>query len=79
MNCSAGYKRYRWNLLNSRIDRCIRSGRREVCAASRRLIQRARLNRSDASPETATHSWRAIRQSWASFYFDNFYSAFTSR
>jgi len=74
----AGYTRYAWTLLNSRMDRAYRSITPE---ALRRLVRvgiqagplRASLHRK------LQHTF-LVRDgnSWASFYFDNFFSAFAA-
>ena len=74
----AGYARYAWTLLNARMDRAYRS---VVPDAVRRLLRRT----VHASPLSAAlhrklgHTF-VMRDgnSWPSFYFDNFFSAFSS-
>lgn len=74
----AGYTRYAWTLLNARMDRAYRS---VVPDAVRRLLRRS----LHASPLSAAlhrkldHTF-VMRDgnSWPSFYFDNFFSAFSS-
>ena len=74
----AGYTRYAWTLLNSRMDRVYRSmtpaglrallrsaiGVTPVSAAYKRKLEHTFLGRDGAS--------------WPSFYFDNFYCAFSA-
>lgn len=74
----AGYTRYAWTLLNSRMDKvyrtlmpallrdALRNGidRFPISAASKRKLQHTFIGRDGAS--------------WPSFYFDNFYSAFAA-
>jgi asparagine synthase (glutamine-hydrolysing) len=74
----AGYTRYAWTLLNSRMDKVYRSltpafvrdqlRKRidgfPISAAAKRKLRHTFLGRDGAS--------------WASFYFDNFYSAFSA-
>lgn len=74
----AGYTRYAWTLLNSRMDRVYRSmtpaglrallrsaiGVTPISAAYKRKLEHTFLGRDGAS--------------WPSFYFDNFYSAFSA-
>jgi asparagine synthase (glutamine-hydrolysing) len=74
----AGYTRYAWTLLNSRMDQAYR---RFTPALLRDLVQRG----IEAGPLTAgmhrklDHTF-LMRDgaSWPSFYFDNFYSAFSA-
>jgi asparagine synthase (glutamine-hydrolysing) len=73
----AGYTRYAWTLLNSRMDRTYRS---VTPAFLRKLVRKS----IDAGPISAAlhrkleHTF-LVRDSgsWPSFYFDNFYSAFS--
>jgi asparagine synthase (glutamine-hydrolysing) len=74
----AGYTRYAWTLLNSRMDGVYRSIAPD---ALRRLVRRA----LQGSPLTASlhrklqHTFLARDgNSWPSFYFDNFFSAFAA-
>jgi asparagine synthase (glutamine-hydrolysing) len=74
----AGYTRYAWTLLNSRMDGVYRSVAPD---ALRRLVRRA----LQGSPLTASlhrklqHTFLARDgNSWPSFYFDNFFSAFAA-
>jgi asparagine synthase (glutamine-hydrolysing) len=74
----AGYTRYAWTLLNSRMDKVYRS---VTPNAIRRVVRRA----AQASPLGASlqrklqHTFLARDgNSWPSFYFDNFFSAFAS-
>jgi asparagine synthase (glutamine-hydrolysing) len=74
----AGYTRYAWTLLNSRMDGVYRSIAPD---ALRRLVRRA----LHGSPLTASlhrklqHTFLARDgNSWPSFYFDNFFSAFAA-
>jgi asparagine synthase (glutamine-hydrolysing) len=74
----AGYTRYAWTLLNSRMDRVYRSmtpaglrallrsaiGRTPISAAYKRKLEHTFLGRDGAY--------------WPSFYFDNFYCAFSA-
>jgi asparagine synthase (glutamine-hydrolysing) len=71
-----GYTRYEWTLLNSRMDRAYRA---VTPSALRRLLRKAIA----ASPLPATlhrklqHTFLARDgDSWPSFYYDNFFSAF---
>jgi asparagine synthase (glutamine-hydrolysing) len=73
-----GYTRYPWTLLNSRMDQAYRS---LTPAALRRWLRQA----IDAGPLSATAKRKLehtflVRDgaSWPSFYFDNFYSAFSA-
>ncbi len=72
-----GYTRYPWTLLNSRLDSVYRTLTPEAC---RRLLRRV----INAGPLSATTKRKLehtflVRDgaSWPSFYFDNFYSAFS--
>jgi asparagine synthase (glutamine-hydrolysing) len=74
----AGYTRYAWTILNSQMDRIYRSITPE---ALRRLVRGA----IQGSPLSASlhrklqHTFLARDgNSWPSFYFDNFFSAFTA-
>src|SRR5271166_5068820 len=74
----AGYTRYAWTLLNSRMDRTYRA----ITPASLRHGLRSGI---DAAPLSASlhrkleHTFFMRNgENWASFYFDNFYSAFAS-
>lgn len=74
----AGYTRYAWTLLNSKMDRVYRA---MTPAAFRRALRIA----LEASPLGAAlhrkleHTFlMRDGQQWPSFYFDNFYSAFSS-
>jgi asparagine synthase (glutamine-hydrolysing) len=74
----AGYTRYAWTLLNSRMDAVYRKLTPEFLrGAVRRSIQAGPL--SAAWHRKLTHTF-LLRdgESWPSFYFDNFYSAFSS-
>ena len=74
----AGYTRYAWTLLNSRLNNVYRAA---TTRGLRRTVQRA----IEASPLTASlrrkleHTF-LLRDgdSWPSFYYDNFFSAFSS-
>ncbi len=74
----AGYTRYAWTLLNARIDRAYRA---VTPGALRDLVRRA----IQAGPLSATlhrkveHTF-LVRDgnSWPSFYYDNFFSAFSA-
>lgn len=75
----AGYTRYAWTLWNSRLDRVYRYS---VPAGLRRML-RTSLQESDWLGadllRKLSHTFLARDgNSWASFYFDNFYSAFTA-
>jgi asparagine synthase (glutamine-hydrolysing) len=74
----AGYTRYAWTLLNSRMDKVYRSTTPD---SLRRLVRGA----IQGSPLTASfhrklqHTFLARDgNSWPSFYFDNFFSAFAA-
>jgi asparagine synthase (glutamine-hydrolysing) len=72
-----GYTRYAWTLLNSRLDSVYRT---LTPAAGRRLLRRI-INGGPLSAATKRkleHTF-LVRDgaSWPSFYFDNFYSAFS--
>jgi asparagine synthase (glutamine-hydrolysing) len=74
----AGYTRYAWTLMNSRMDRAYRSVAPE---AFRRVVRKMIL----ASPFTASlrrkleHTFLVRDGSaWQSFYYDNFFSAFAA-
>ena len=73
----AGYTRYAWTLLNSRLDRIYRS----VTPSALRNALRKALATSPlgASLHRKLEHTFLMRdgQSWPSFYFDNFYSAFS--
>jgi len=74
----AGYTRYAWTVLNSRMDRTYRA---VTTGGIRNLVRKA----IHASPLSATlhrkldHTF-LVRDgnSWPSFYYDNFYSAFSA-
>ena len=74
----AGYTRYPWTLLNARLDRAYRA---VTPASLRRLVTRglqaaplgAGLHRKLEHTFLMRHG-----DSWPSFYFDNFYSAFSA-
>jgi len=76
----AGYTRYAWTLWNARLDRIYRG----LMPAGMRSIIRHRL---DEAPWLPLALQRRLRHtflardgsSWPSFYFDNFYSAFTDQ
>ena len=73
----AGYTRYAWTLVNSRMDRVYRSVTPAVLrGAVRELIDRGPV--SAALHRRLEHTF-LMRDggSWPSFYFDNFYSAFS--
>lgn len=74
----AGYTRYAWTLLNSRMDRVYRS----VTPAGLRALVRSAIG---VSPITGAYKRKLEHTfigrdgaSWPSFYFDNFYSAFSA-
>lgn len=74
----AGYTRYAWTLLNSRMDRTYR-------ALTPAFLRRA-LRSSISSAPLSASLYRKLEhtfllrdgEDWASFYFDNFYSAFAA-
>src|SRR5438132_3988556 len=74
----AGYTRYAWTLLNSRMDHAYRTA---VPSALRQLVRRG-----IAAGPLGSRRHRKLEHtflvrdgaSWPSFYFDNFYSAFSS-
>ena len=74
----AGYARYAWTLLNSKMDRAYRA----ITSPGLRRLMRDAIS---ASPLTAK-LYRKLEhtflmrdgESWPSFYLDNFYSAFSS-
>jgi asparagine synthase (glutamine-hydrolysing) len=73
----AGYTRYPWTLLNARLDRAYRS-------LTPAMIRRFVRQRLDSVPLGAglhrrlEHTFlKRDADSWPSFYFDNFYSAFS--
>jgi asparagine synthase (glutamine-hydrolysing) len=72
-----GYTRYPWTLLNSRMDRVYRS---LTPSAVRRLLREGidAFPGSAASKRKLEHTF-LVRDgaSWPSFYFDNFYAAFS--
>jgi asparagine synthase (glutamine-hydrolysing) len=74
----AGYSRYPWTLLNSRMDGVYR---KLTLAALRRMLREGidALPFSAASKRKLEHTF-LMRDgaSWHSFYFDNFYSAFST-
>jgi asparagine synthase (glutamine-hydrolysing) len=74
----AGYTRYAWTLMNSRMDKAYR-------ALTPALLRRGIRAGIDASPLTAglrrklEHTFiMRDGKSWPSFYYDNFYSAFSA-
>ena len=73
-----GYTRYAWTLLNSRMDSVYR---KVTPAALRRMLRKGidSLPFSAASKRKLEHTF-LMRDgaSWPSFYFDNFYSAFSA-
>ena len=74
----AGYTRYAWTLLNARMDRVYRTlGPRFVRDLVRKGIQAGPLS---ASLYRKLEHTFLVRDgaSWPSFYFDNFYSAFSA-
>ncbi|HEY4765079.1 MAG TPA: asparagine synthase (glutamine-hydrolyzing) [Candidatus Sulfotelmatobacter sp.] len=74
----AGYTRYAWTLLNSRMDRAYRSLTPE---ALRRLVRAGiQAGPLSASLHRKLQHTFLVRDgnSWASFYFDNFFSAFAA-
>ena len=74
----AGYTRYAWTLLNARMDRVYRTlGPRFVRDIVRKGIQAGPLS---ASLYRKLEHTFLVRDgaSWPSFYFDNFYSAFSA-
>jgi asparagine synthase (glutamine-hydrolysing) len=74
----AGYTRYAWTLLNSKMDRTYRT-------LTPAFFRRAARTSISAAPLSAS-LYRKLEHTflmrdgadWASFYFDNFYSAFSS-
>ncbi|HWW13947.1 MAG TPA: asparagine synthase (glutamine-hydrolyzing) [Candidatus Dormibacteraeota bacterium] len=73
-----GYTRYAWTLLNSRMDRAYRG---LTPAALRRMVRGGidALPLSAASKRKLKHTFlMRDGSSWSSFYFDNFYSAFSA-
>jgi asparagine synthase (glutamine-hydrolysing) len=74
----AGYTRYPWTLLNSRLDSAFRS---VTPAALRRVLREGfgALPLSADAKRKLEHTF-LLRDgaSWSSFYFDNFYSAFSA-
>jgi asparagine synthase (glutamine-hydrolysing) len=74
----AGYTRYAWTMLNSQMDRVYRSITPE---ALRRLVRGAiQAGPLSASLHRKLQHTFLVRDgnSWPSFYFDNFFSAFTA-
>ncbi len=73
----AGYTRYAWTLLNSRVDRVYRA----LTPAALRRSVRSTLGKSRLGARLhrkLEHTFlMRDGQSWPSFYFDNFYSAFS--
>jgi asparagine synthase (glutamine-hydrolysing) len=74
-----GYLRYAWTLVNSRMDRLYRS----VTPAFARKLARAAIG-SGVLPATIRRKFEHTflgrdGASWSSFYYDNFYSAFSSQ
>lgn len=74
----AGYTRYAWTLLNARMDRAYR-------ALTLALVRRSVRAAIDAVPLSASlhrkleHTFLMRNgEDWPSFYFDNFYSAFSA-
>ena len=74
----AGYTRYAWTLLNSRMDRVYRT----LTPSALRLMVRKGIG---ISPLSGTYKRKLDHTflgrdgaSWSSFYFDNFYSAFSA-
>lgn len=74
----AGYTRYPWTLLNSRLDKAYRA----LTPAALRDTLRERLDDfplSAATKRKLKHTFMGRDgASWPSFYFDNFYSAFSA-
>jgi asparagine synthase (glutamine-hydrolysing) len=74
-----GYTRYPWTLLNSRMDSVYRT----LMPAALRSRLRERINAGPLSAATKRkleHTFLGRDgASWSSFYFDNFYSAFSAR
>jgi asparagine synthase (glutamine-hydrolysing) len=74
----AGYTRYAWTLMNARMDRAYRS---VIPDALRRMIRQAIHSSpmSAASHRKLEHTF-LVRDgnSWPSFYYDNFFSAFSA-
>jgi len=73
-----GYTRYAWTLLNASMDRVYR---RLTPAALRRVLRSGIINSpfSSAAKRKLEHTFLGRDgASWASFYFDNFYSAFSA-
>jgi asparagine synthase (glutamine-hydrolysing) len=75
----AGYDRYAWTLLNARFDPLYRS----LTPAGMRRWIRDKINTSAVLPARAARRLRHTflgrdGTSWASLYFDNFYSAFAA-
>jgi asparagine synthase (glutamine-hydrolysing) len=74
-----GYTRYPWTLLNSRMDSVYRT----LMPAALRSRLRERINAgplSAATKKKLEHTFLGRDgASWSSFYFDNFYSAFSAR
>ena len=75
-----GYTRYPWTLLNSRMDSVYR---RLTPAALRRLLREVIMKAFPLSAASRKENWNIhflVRDgaSWPSFYFDNFYSAFSA-
>jgi len=73
-----GYTRYAWTLLNASMDSVYR---RLTPAALRRMLRKGIINSplSGAAKRKLEHTFLGRDgASWASFYFDNFYSAFSA-
>ena len=74
-----GYTRYPWTLLNSRMDSVYRA----LMPAALRSRLRERINAGPLSAATKRRLEHTFLgrdgASWSSFYFDNFYSAFSAR
>src|SRR3954471_7073543 len=74
----AGYTRYAWTLLNSRMDRVYRS----ITPAGLRALLRSAIAGSPISgsyKRKLEHTFLGRDgESWPSFYFDNFYCAFSA-
>jgi asparagine synthase (glutamine-hydrolysing) len=76
----AGYTRYAWTLKNNAFDRVYRGlVPRSMRAAIRGFISRSRWIQASARRKLSHSFLGADGDSWAEFYFDNFFSAFSER
>jgi len=73
----AGYTRYAFTLKNAAMDALIAAWCRAFLRRGlRNTVATSSLLGADGAPKTGTYVSRQGWNSWASFYFDNFFSAF---